>query len=163
LNITASDVGIYTFYDHTTDQDTVLHYPLLVIDNSSLVITAPYCCQYVWDWWLSDCHVVAPQGFDYQLDSWTFLPSGTVHDYLEIRPGTVGVSAYADNVDWQAWGVDGGVRIEGLPSKQTLEIVNSLGQIVHCSTILNPSTFIPLKTGLYLVRINNHTVKTIVK
>lgn len=94
LNITASDVGIYTFYNHTTDQDTVLHYPLLVIDNSSLVITAPYCCQYVWDWWLSDCQVVAPQSFDYQLDSWMLLPSGTVHDYLEIRPGTVGVSEF---------------------------------------------------------------------
>ena len=94
LNITASGAGIFSLYDYTMDSDSILHFPSLIIDNSSLVITAPYCCQFIWDWWLSDCHVVAPQDFEYQLDTWTFLPSGMVSDYLEIRPGTVGVSEF---------------------------------------------------------------------
>lgn len=67
-----------------------------------------------------------------------------------------------ETTTWQAWGVDGGIRIDGLSDCQTIEVVNILGQTVHRSILSNPNTFIPLKTGIYLVRINNHTVKTIV-
>ena len=111
LEITASDYGIFTFYDDIWD--SIAHYPNLVVDNSSLIVTAPYCCQFIWFWWLSECHVVAPQDFEYQLDSWTYLSSGTIHDYLEIRPSTVGLPAH-ETVDWRAWGVDGGIRIDDL-------------------------------------------------
>lgn len=159
LEISASDYGIFTFYDDVWD--SIAHYPNLVVDNSSLIVTAPYCCQFIWFWWLSECHVVAPQDFEYQLDSWTHLSSGTIHDYLEIRPGTVGLSAH-ESCNWQAWGVDGGILIDGLSGNQTVEVVNILGQTVYSTTSSGTNAFIPLKSGLYLVRINNHTVKTIV-
>ena len=159
LEITASDYGIFTLYDDIWD--SIAHYPNLVVDNSSLIVTAPYCCQFVWFWWLSECHVVVPQDFEYQLDTWTYLSSGTIHDYLEIRPGTVGVPAH-ESCNWQAWGVDGGIRIDGLSGNQTVEVVNILGQTVHSTISSGTNAFIPLKAGLYLVRVNNHTVKTVV-
>lgn len=162
LNITASGAGIFSLYDYTMDSDSILHFPSLIIDNSSLVITAPYCCQFIWDWWLSDCHVVAPQDFEYQLDTWTFLPSGMVSDYLEIRPGTVGVPIHSDT-DWQAWGVNGGLQIKGLSDNQTIEVMNILGQMVYDAVASGVNTFVPLKAGPYLVHINNRTVKIIVK
>ena len=140
LEITASDYGIFTLYDDICDP--VLHYPLLVVDNSSLIVSAPTCCTVMWAWWLSECHVVAPES-------------------LEIRPGTVGVPAH-ESCNWQAWGVDGGIRIDGLSGNQTVEVVNILGQTVHSTISLGTNAFIPLKAGPYLVRINNHTVKAIV-
>lgn len=159
LEITASGTGIYTLYDDI--DDPVPHYPLLVVNNSSLIVTAPYCCQFVWNWWLSESHVVAPQNFECQPNSWTFLSSGTIRDYLEIRPGTVGIPTH-ETVEWQALGVKGGVYIENLPENQNIEVVNILGQAVCRSKITSPNTFIPLKTGIYFVRANNHTVKTVV-
>lgn len=159
LEITASGTGIYTLYDDI--DDPVPHYPLLVVNNSSLIVTAPYCCQFVWNWWLSESHVVAPQNFECQPNSWTFLSSGTIRDYLEICPGTVGLPAH-ETADWRAWGVDGGIRIDDLSGNQTVEVVNILGQTVCRSKASCPNTFIPLKTGIYFVRANNHTVKTVV-
>lgn len=161
LNITASETGIYTLYDHLMDPDTVIHYPALVIDNSSLIITAPQCCEYIWAWWLSGCRVVAPEDFEYQLDTWNYLPSGRIQDYLEVRVGTAGQPSH-ETVAWRAWSVNGGIRIDGLPDGQTIEVLNILGQTVHHSIVSSPNTFIPLKTGMFLVRVNNHTVKTIV-
>ena len=157
LEITASDYGIFTLYDYI--DDPVLHYPLLVVDNSSLIVSAPTCCTVMWAWWLSECHVVAPESLEYQLDTW--IESEIVYNYLEIRPGTVGVPAH-ESCNWQAWGVDGGIRIDGLSGNQTVEVVNILGQTVHCTTSSGTNAFIPLKSGLYLVRVNNHTVKTVV-
>lgn len=157
LEITASDYGIFTLYDYI--DDPVLHYPLLVVDNSSLIVSAPTCCTVMWAWWLSECHVVAPEGLEYQLDTW--IEPEIVYNYLEIRPGTVGIPT-RKAVDWQAWGVDGGIRIDGLSGNQTVEVVNILGQTVHSTISLGTNAFIPLKAGPYLVRINNHTVKTIV-
>ena len=160
LNITASGTGIFTLYDYTMDTD--LHYPLLVVDNSSLVVAAPTCCTSMWAWWLSECQVVAPADFDYQLDTWFSPEPGMVYNYLEIRAGTVGIPTHA-NIDWHAWGVDGGIRVEGLPDNQAIEVVNILGQTVRNATSSATDTFIPLKTGLYLVRINGKTAKIVVK
>lgn len=159
LNIIASNCGINTLYDYVWD--SIVHYPNLVVDNSSLVITAPSCCQFIWNWWLSECHVIAPQDFEYQLDSWTFLSSGTIHDYLEIRAGIVGLPIH-ETTGWQVWGVKGGLHVEGLPNNQIIEVTNILGQTTRHFTASVLSSFIPLKAGLYLVRVNNHTVKTIV-
>lgn len=158
LEITASETGIHTLYDDI--DDPVPHYPLFVVDNSSLIVSAPTCCTVMWAWWLSECHVVTPENFEYQLDTW--IEPGMVYNYLEIRPGTVGIPTH-EIVEWQAWGVDGGIRVESLLENQNIEILNILGQTVFSTTSSGISTVIPLKPGLYLVRVNNHTVKTVVK
>jgi hypothetical protein len=59
--------------------------------------------------------------------------------------------------------VEGGIRMEGLPDGQTVEVVSLLGQTLRQFKSSATNAFVPLKAGVYLVRVNNHTVKTIVK
>ena len=160
LDITASGTGISTLYDDIWD--SIIHYPDLIVDSSSLVVTAPNCCQFVWWWWLSGCHVVEPSDFECQLDTWFFLSTGTIHNYLEIRSGTVGLREN-EAVRLKAWGVDGGIRIEGLEEKHSVEVVNMLGQVVYSATNLESDVFVPLKKGFYVVRAGNTAIKTVVK
>lgn len=159
LEITASECGMDAMYDAMMDPDP--HFPSLVVDSSSLIVTAPSCLRLFDGIWLSGCHVVAPSDFQYQLDTWIPLTSG-IHNYLEIRPGTVGVHTY-ETAEWRAWGVKGGISIEGLQNNETIEVINMLGQSVFRIIPFETSTFIPLKRGYYLVRINNHTKKITVK
>lgn len=160
LDITASGTGISTLYDDIWD--SIIHYPDLIVDSSSLVVTAPNCCQFVWWWWLSGCHVVEPSDFECQLDTWFFLSTGTIHNYLEIRSGTVGLREN-EAVRLKAWGVDGGIRIEGLEEKYPVEVVNMLGQVVYSATNPASDVFVPLKKGFYVVRAGNNAIKTVVK
>ena len=160
LDITASDAGIFTLYDYIWD--SIVHYPNLVIDNSDLIISAPNCCLFVWNWWLSGCHVVEPVDFEYQLDTWTFLSTGSIHNYLEIRKGTVGLPEN-EAFRLKAWGVEGGIRIEGMEEDCSVEVVNMLGQVVYRATAPESAVFIPLKQGAYVVRAGNGVVKTVVK
>ena len=160
LEITASETGIYTLYDDVFD--SIVHYPNLVVDSSSLIVSAPYCCMFVWNWWLSGCHVVEPSDFECQLDTWTFLSSGTIHNYLEIRKGTVGLPEN-EAIHLKAWGVEGGLRIEGLVEGQAVEVVNMLGQVVYSAKNPASSVFIPLKHGVYVVQAGLAAVKTVVK
>ena len=158
LEISASGCGIDAMYDNMMDPDP--RFPDLVVDNSSLIITAPTCLRMMKALWLSECHVVAPSDFQYQLNTWIPLTTW-IQNYLEIRAGMVGLPVY-ESCDWRAWGVDGGIRIEGLSENQTVDVQNILGQTVHKAASSGTCAFIPLKTGLYLVRVNNHAVKTIV-
>jgi len=88
VDITASEAGIYTIYDDMMDPDSILHVPVLVVDNSSLTVTAPLCFEFIPALWLSECHVVEPAGFEYQLDTWLDLSSQIFRNYLEIRAGS---------------------------------------------------------------------------
>ena len=158
LEITASDYGIFTLYDYI--DDPVLHYPLLVVDNSSLIVSAPTCCTVMWAWWLSECHVVAPESLEYQLDTW--IEPEIVYNYLEIRPGTVGLPAH-ESCNWQVWGVDGGIRIGNIQKNTPLEIINMLGQVIFQTALDDADIFIPIKNGVYIVRVNNSAIKVFVK
>jgi hypothetical protein len=156
VDITASYAGI-----DAMSADPTGHIPALVVNNSSLIITAPECFFSMWALWLSGCHVVEPEDFDYQLDTWLDVLSVHFQNYLEIRAGTVGVPARETAV-WQAWGVEGGIRMEGLPHGQTVEVMSLLGQTLHQFKSSATNDFVPLKAGVYLVRVNNQTIKTIV-
>lgn len=158
LYINASECGIDAWYDNLLISP---RYPNLAIDNSSLTISSDYCCNCIWNWWLSECHVVAPQDLEYQLDEWFFLPSGTIRDYLEIRPGTVGIPINRP-VDCQVWGVAGGVRIDKLSKGQAIKVLNISGQTILDIPVLDSTTFLPLKPGIYIVQIDNYAKKIIV-
>ncbi len=159
LEITASECGMDAMYNHMMDPDPL--FPNLVVDSSTLIVTAPTCLRMFGGIWLSGCHLVEPADFQYQLDTWIPLTSG-IHNYLEIRSGTVGIHT-CETAEWRAWGVNGGVRIEGLQNNETIEVINMLGQSVFRIIPFETSTFIPLKRGNYLVHINNHTKKVTVK
>lgn len=160
LEITASETGIYTLYDDVFD--SIAHYPNLVVDSSSLIVTAPACCQFVWNWWLSGCHVVEPADFECPLDTWTFLSSGTILNYLEIRKGPVGLPEN-EAIHLKAWGVEGGLCIEGLVEGQAVEVVNMLGQVVYSAKKADTEFFVPLKHGVYVVHSNGYATKVVVK
>ena len=95
LEITASECGMDALYDHMMDPDPL--FPNLVVDSSTLIVTAPTCLRMFGGIWLSGCHLVEPADFQYQLDTWIPLTSG-IHNYLEIRPGTVGIPGYSAKI-----------------------------------------------------------------
>ena len=92
LEISASECGIDAMYDHMMDPDP--RFPDLVVDNSSLIITAPSCLRMMKALWLSECHVVTPSDFQYQLNTWIPLTTW-FENYLEIRAGTVGIPDFS--------------------------------------------------------------------
>lgn len=159
LEITASEYGISAMYDNMTDPDP--HYPSLVVDSSSLIITAPGCIFLMENIWLSECYMVAPADFQYQLDTWIPL-SGVIHDHLEIRAGTVGIPQH-ELASCHVWGDDSGIHIEDLESPQSVEVVNLLGQTVYEAKVSHSPAFIPMRSGVYVVRVGKQTVKTVVK
>ncbi len=135
---------------------------VLSIDSGTLIVYADYCIRSIVGFQLNGSYIVSPEEAYYDPENKTLVTEvGPVRNYLEIRPGTVGIPTH-ETVEWQAWGVDGGIRVESLPENQNIEILNILGQTVFSTTFSGTSTVIPLKPGLYLVRANNHTVKTIV-
>jgi len=164
LSITALSVGINTLYDYAFDDSPI--YPLFAIDNCSLTITAPTCFSLIPFWWLNDCHIAYPTDVIYDSNNLWLTQDGnmvmSIHDYMEIRQGTVNILE-EEKPQWQAIGTDGGIRIEGLTQNQTVEVLNMAGQRVYVGKIESSGTLIPLKTGIYIVRVGKETVKTIVQ
>ena len=107
--------------------------------------------------------IVSPAGAHYDSENKTLVTAnGPVRDFLEIRPGTVGIPEHA-SAEWQAWGVEGGIHLHGIKEHSSVEIINMLGQVV-CRTLLESTeTYIPMKSGVYIVRGDNSAVKVFVK
>ena len=136
---------------------------LLSIDSGTLIIEAGYCIRSVVDFQLNGSFIASPEGAYYDPGDKTLVTEeGPVHDYLEIRPGTVGINEYS-NIQFRAWGCEGGIKIEDVPENSSLEIINMLGQTV-CQTKLNSTeAFIPTQCAVYIVRVNKSSVKVVVK
>ena len=72
---------------------------LLSIDSGTLIIEAGYCIRSVVDFQLNGSFIASPEGAYYDPGDKTLVTEeGPVHDYLEIRPGTVGISDYSVEV-----------------------------------------------------------------
>ncbi len=164
LSITAMNKGINTLYDYIGDDNPI--YPLFAIDNSSLTITAPTCFSLIPFWWLNDCHIAYPTDVIYDSDNLWLTQDGnmvmSMHDYMEIRQGTVNIPE-EEKPQWQAIGMGGGIRIDGLTQNQTVEVLNMAGQCVYVGKPQMSGTFISLKSGIYIVRVGKETVKTIIQ
>ena len=76
--------------------------------------------------------------------------------------GTVGLPAH-EACDWRIWSVDGGIHIGNIQENTSLEIINMLGQVIYRTTLDDAEVFIPIKNGVYIVRVNNSAVKVFVK
>ncbi|MBR4919282.1 MAG: hypothetical protein IKZ52_08710 [Bacteroidales bacterium] len=164
LNITASEVGISCMYDYIGDVNPI--YPVFDIDNSALSISAP-TCYYLIPWWrLESSHLAVPSDVNYDSETLMFSQDGeilySIHDYMEIRPGTVGVREDR-KIEWHAWGMDGRIRIDGLGEGQVVEVVNLNGQQEYLEIATTSNIIIPLVKGIHIVRIGGMAVKTIVK
>lgn len=136
---------------------------VLIVDSSTLIIDADYCIRRIVGFQLNGSCIVSPAGAHYDSENKTLVTAnGPVRDFLEIRPGTVGIPEHA-SAEWQAWGVEGGIHLHGIKEHSSVEIINMLGQVV-CRTLLESTeTYIPMKSGVYIVRGDNSAVKVFVK
>ena len=136
---------------------------VLSIDSGTLIVNADYCIQSIVGFQLNGSYIVSPEGAYYNPENKTLVTEdGPVRDYLEIRPGTVGIPAH-ETVEWQAWGEGGGIRIDNIPDNSSVEIINTIGQVIHQSVLYNTEVFVPIKKGIYVVRVNDYAVKVFVK
>ena len=136
---------------------------VLVVDSSTLVIDADYCIRRIVGFQLNGSCIVSPAGAHYDSENKTLVTAdGPVRDFLEIRPGTVGIPEHA-SVEWQAWGVEGGIHLHGIKEHSSVEIINMLGQVVYRTSLEGTETYIPMKSGVYIVRGDNSAVKVFVK
>lgn len=136
----------------------------LIIDTSSVIINADKCIRGIKGFQLHGCYIASPENayFDPNSSAIVDETGAIVSNHLEILPGTVGLPHHEDS-EWHAWGESNGIKMANLPEGQTIEVFNTLGQTMYQSSITRQSLFLPLKKGFYLVRINKHTVKTIVR
>lgn len=136
---------------------------VLVVDSSTLIIDADYCIRRIVGFQLNGSRIVSPAEAYYDSENKTLVTTnGPVRDYLEIRPGTVGNPEHS-NAGWKAWGEDGGIRLHNIEEHSYVEVVNMLGQVV-CRTLSDGTeTYMPLKSGVYIVRVDNFAVKVVVK
>ena len=136
---------------------------VLVVDSSTLIIDADYCISRIVGFQLNGSYIASPEGAFYDPGEKTLVTvSGPVRDYLEIRPGTVGIPSHA-HADWQAWGVEGGIRINNIKKRSSVEIINMLGQVVCRALSDGTEAYIPMRRGVYIVRVDNSAVKVVVK
>ena len=136
---------------------------VLVVDSSTLIIDADYCIRRIVGFQLNGSCIVSPAGAHYDSESKTLVTAnGPVRDYLEIRPGTVGIPEHA-STGWQAWGVEGGIHLHGVKEHSSVEIINMLGQVVYRTLVEGTETYMPMKSGVYIVRVDNSAVKVVVK
>lgn len=136
---------------------------VLSIDSGTLIINADHCIQSVASFLLNGSYIVSPEGAYYDPESRTLVAEdGPVRNYLEIRPRTVGIKEHNGN-QFRVRGSVGGIFIDNVQERSSVEILNMLGQVICRTFVDNTGTFIPIEEGIYVVRVNNFALKVIVK
>lgn len=135
----------------------------LLIDAGTLIVHADQCVVSIGGFYLNGSHIVSPAGAYYDHGSMALVTEdGPVRDYLEIRYGEVGVKD-CDRVPFHAWDGQGGIRIDNIRENSSVEVLNSLGQVVYKTAVSGTGTFVPMQRGIYVVRVNNSSAKVVVK
>lgn len=136
---------------------------VLSIDSASLNIHADICVQSIVGFQLLGSHIVSPVGAYYDPTSMTLMTAGgIVRNYLEVRPGTVGVPTHT-KTGWRVWGMEGGIRIDNILENSSVEVINMQGQVVFKAATSDTDTFVPMRSGVYVVRVNKSSSKVVVK
>lgn len=163
VTISAPETGINAFYDFMGGDDYV--YTSLYINNSTLIVSAPTCTNLITYWYLNSCHIVEPADAIFDPVRCIILLNGewafVISNYLEIRPGGVGVPIQ-NGPECRIVGGNGGVRIEYEGKSTVVEVTDMQGRCVCRTRHQGSSTFIPLHPGFYIVKVGNHTKKVVV-
>ena len=165
LDIVSNHLGINTYYDYVFDD--YFHIPCFLIDSSSLTITAPTCYNLIDCWWLLGCHIVSPADVDYNPYNYSFEQDGTaithLNNYLEIQANVTGLPIVS-RPEVRVYGVSGGIRVcSDKKPDQNVEVMNMLGQTLYCRPLQSDEDFIPIRSGIYIVRVGKTTEKVIVR
>ncbi len=163
LNITASEVGISCMYDYIGDINPI--YPVFEIDNSALSISAP-TCYYLIPWWrLVSCHLAVPSDVNYDSETHMFTQDGeilfSIHDYMEIRPGTVGVHECPESaMELYPNPTDNVLHVSVTDGEiARVEMFDAFGRITMVGTLASPPSptytvdLSSLPSGVYVLRI----------
>ena len=136
----------------------------LVIDNSSLAVTASKCVGNISVFQLTESHIAIPEGAYFNPDSLSIVTAGggIVRNYLEIRPGNVCVPENK-NPNLTVLNAPGGLYITVISDVSNVDVVNMLGQTIYCGRLSSGKHFIPLQKGFYVVHADNHVTKAVVK
>lgn len=164
VTVSAPRIGINADYDFMGGDEEYV-YTFLYINNSSLVISAPICTYYIDSWHLENCHIEEPNNVEFDPTMDLLLLNGEwaseINDYLEIRPGGVGVPVQ-NGPECRIVGGNGNVRIEYEGKSTIVEVTDMQGRCVCRTHHQGNSTFIPLHPGLYIVRAGDYTKKVVV-
>lgn len=111
---------------------------------------------------LENCHFSNPIGAYFDEESHTVVSLGQmVQGYLEVMPGEVEIP---DNCQIHEciWGREGAIFMENLTIGQVIEIYNTLGQRLIRFEAHSSAMQVPMKSGIYIVRLQNHSQKVVV-
>lgn len=180
--INAYDVGRISFSNCSININVryVLTYPLvygisassrtqneenhfqLCINNADLIIHSSCCLNGVTRLQLIDCFLYEPFGAYFNPDSMTILnTNNTICPDLQILSGHVGVPTIEENT-WRVWGNASGIHVEDAEVGLCLDVFNILGQNMQHSVVQEGNFEIPLRPGVYIVKIGNHSQKVVV-
>lgn len=136
----------------------------LVMDNSRLAVTATRCIGDISGFQLIDSYIAVPENAYFNPDSLSIVTtsSGIVRNYLEIRPGHVGVPENK-NPNFTVLNAPDGLYITVISDVSNVEVVNMLGQTIYCGRLTSGKHFIPLQKGFYVVRADDFATKAVVK
>ena len=165
LDVVSNLVGITTLYDYVFDDYP--HFPCFLIDSSSLSITAPTCYDFINCWWLHGCHIVSPADVNYNPSNYSLEQNGNavnhLNNHLEIQANVTGLQS-SSSPEAHIYGVSGGIRVAAEKmTGQDVVVVNMLGQTMYCQPLQREKTFIPIRSGVYVVRVGKTTEKVVVR
>ena len=85
-----------------------------------------------------------------------------LHNHLEIQ-SYVGLQNI-NKSEIRIYGVSGGIRVcSDKQPDQNVEVMNMLGQTLYCRPLQSDEDFIPIRSGIYIVRVGKTTEKVIVR
>ena len=134
----------------------------IFIDSASLAIHSPICMRNVVGFHLRGSYIVDPIGAYFDSDSMTVVsPDGDACEDLVILPETTSVPNVTHK-EWTAWGNQSRIQIEGVAQGDCIGIYNMAGQLVHMRKADQYRVSLPVKSGVYIVKIGNCSMKVIV-
>lgn len=135
----------------------------ILIAGSTLVVDAGGAA--IWharELSLSDSHIESPENAFFSADSGTVMGSdGLVSNYLRIRPGTSTTPEY-DIVRYKVFGSANGIHLQEVPANTAVSIFNISGQLVQTLKITQSNMVVPVKSGIYIVKIGDYKRKVVV-
>ncbi len=153
--------GIYTrknpnYPDATEDR---CHIKII---NSTLIVDSERAIWHAGELLMEDCHIENPSNAFFDADSGVILDNmQQICGYVEIRPETSNIPTYDTN-HYKVFGSKNGIYLQDIPEYVIVRIFSISGQLIQSMNITQNNTFIPVKSGVYIVSIGSVKRKVIV-
>lgn len=153
--------GIYTRRNPNNPEETIDRCHVKVI-GSTLVVDAENVFWHVADLIMENSHIVNPINGYFSADSGIIVDNMQQNcTYLEICPGTSNIPMY-DTSHYKVFGSRNGICLQDISENANVRIFSISGQLIQSMKITQNNTFIPVRSGVYIVCIGNVKRKVIV-